>query len=172
MESDKYFSCLLYSICEGPNSFFYSEIQKKIWAMVRLKPYLSLLLKNDHWQITLELKPRMGQFSLLYADIVLRWNTMISCERQGLETLKAVLKSIFFSFFEKKLHSSKYICPSCRNFNFFSPLVWKKSEVTTVLVMNNLNWALLSLVKNKWMKILLTILKNNRVLFLTVLTLF
>ena len=85
----------------------------------------------------------------------------------------SALKSFFFFFFfEKKLHSSKYICPSCRNFNFFSPLVWKKSEATTVLVMNNLNWALLSLVKNKWMKILLTIIKNNRVLFLTVLTLF
>ena len=90
MERDKYFSCLSYSICEGANSFFYSEIQKKIWAMVRLKPYLSLLLKNDHWQITLELKPRMGQFSLLYADIVSRWNTMISCERKGLEALKAL----------------------------------------------------------------------------------
>ena len=30
MERDNYFSSLLYSICEGPNSFFFSETQQKI----------------------------------------------------------------------------------------------------------------------------------------------
>ena len=91
MERDKYFSSLLCSICEGPNSFFSSETQKKICPMVRKKPYLSPLLKNGHLRITLESKPRMGKFSLLYANIARKWNTMISCERQCLENLKALL---------------------------------------------------------------------------------
>ena len=58
--------------------------------MVRKKPYLSPFLKNDHLQMTLELKPSMGKFFLLYANIALKWNTMISCEKQGLETLKTL----------------------------------------------------------------------------------
>ena len=59
MKRDKYFSSLLHSICEGLNSFFSSEAQKKICAAVKRKPYL-LPLKNGHRQMTLELKPRMG----------------------------------------------------------------------------------------------------------------
>ena len=47
MERDKYFSNLLYSICEGLNSFFSSENQKKICLTVKKKPYLSPLLKNE-----------------------------------------------------------------------------------------------------------------------------
>ena len=56
-------------------------------------------------------------------------------------------------FFEKVLRTFIEIhLPSCRKFNFFSPLVWSKIE-TTVLVMNNLNRPLLSLAKNEWMKL-------------------
>ena len=75
MERDKYFSSLSYSICEGQNCFFSSETQKKkkICQMVRKKSYLSPLLKNGHSQITLELKPRMGELCLLYANIALKW---------------------------------------------------------------------------------------------------
>ena len=58
--------------------------------MVREKPYLSLLLKNGHSQVTSELRLRMAKFSLLYANIAPKWNTMISCERQDLETLKTL----------------------------------------------------------------------------------
>ena len=65
MERDKYFSSLLHSICEGL-SFFSSETQKKIRLMIRKKPYLSPILKNAHSRMTIELKPRMGKFSLLY----------------------------------------------------------------------------------------------------------
>ena len=90
MERDKYFSGLLYSICKGLNRFFSTETQKKICPMVRKKPCLSARLKNGHSRMTLELKPRIGKFSLLYANIAPEWTTMISCERQGLETLKAL----------------------------------------------------------------------------------
>ena len=36
------------------------------------------------------MKPRMGKFSLFYANIAAKWNTVISWERQGLETSKAL----------------------------------------------------------------------------------
>ena len=71
------FSSLLYSICKRLNSFFSAETQKKICPMVRKKPYLSPLLKNANSQMTLELKPRMGKFSLLYGNVAPKWNTMI-----------------------------------------------------------------------------------------------
>ena len=58
--------------------------------MVRKKPYLSPLLKNGHLRMNLELKPRMGDFSLFSANIAPKWNAMILCKKQGLETLKAV----------------------------------------------------------------------------------
>ena len=48
-ERDKYFSSLLCSIFEGLNSFFFSKAQKKY----------------AHSLMALELKPRMGKFSLL-----------------------------------------------------------------------------------------------------------
>ena len=79
MERDKYFSSLLYIICEGLNSFFFSKTQKNICPIVRKTPCLSLLLKNGHLRMTLELKPTMGRFFLLYAIIAPKWNTMISC---------------------------------------------------------------------------------------------
>ena len=84
MKSDKYFSSLLYSIWEGLNSFFSSETHEKICPIVRKK-------KNVHLRMNLELKPMMGKFSLLYANIAPNWNTMISCEGQGLKTLNALL---------------------------------------------------------------------------------
>ena len=65
MERDKCFSSLLYSICKGLNYFFPSESQKKICPMIGKKPYLSLLLRHSHSVMTLELKLRMGKFSLL-----------------------------------------------------------------------------------------------------------
>ena len=40
--------------------------------------------------MNLELKPRTGDFSLFSANIAPKWNAMILCEKQGLETLKAV----------------------------------------------------------------------------------
>ena len=79
-----------YSICKGLNYFFPSMTLEKIYQMTREKLYLSPLLKNGHSQITSELRLRMGKFSLLYANIAAKWNTMISCKRQGLETLKAL----------------------------------------------------------------------------------
>ena len=77
--------CYIYSICEGLNSFFSSETQKKICLMVLKKPCLPPFLKDGHSWMTWELKPRMGKLSLL----VPKWNTMISSERQGLETSKS-----------------------------------------------------------------------------------
>ena len=65
MERDKCFSSLLYSICKGLNYFFSSESQKKICPMVGKKPYLSPLLRYGHLVMTLELRLRMGKFSLL-----------------------------------------------------------------------------------------------------------
>ena len=54
--------------------------------------------------MTLELKPRMGMFSLLYANIARKWDTIISWERQGLENIKgSALKSTCLFFFEKVL---------------------------------------------------------------------
>ena len=48
-ERDKHFSRLLRSICEELNSFFFSTAQKKY----------------AHSLMALELKPRIGKFSLL-----------------------------------------------------------------------------------------------------------
>ena len=69
-----------------------SNTQKKICPVVRKKTYLSPLLKNDYMQIVLELKPRIVSFSLLYANIDPKWNTMISYKGQG-----PALKWISFS---------------------------------------------------------------------------
>ena len=41
MERDKYFSSLLYSICKGLNSFFFSKTQKKIFFSKTRKKILS-----------------------------------------------------------------------------------------------------------------------------------
>ena len=112
MERDKYFSSLLYSIHKGLNCSFSSETQKKMYPMVRKQLPLLSLLKNGHLQMTLELKPRMGKFCLLYANIASKWNTIIACGEDY------ALKSIcfFFVFFSRKcyIHSLKYICLSCR----------------------------------------------------------
>ena len=109
MERDKYFSSLLYSICEGLNCFFFSETQKKICPIERKKPYLPPLLKNGHSRMTLELKPRMGKVlsALCKYCSEVEYN---DCMREG-------LTSICFFFFSRKcyIHSSKYICPSCRS---------------------------------------------------------
>ena len=78
----KYFSSLLNSIYKGLNSFYSSETQKKICQVVRKKPYLSPLLINGHLRLTSALKPKMGNFSLLYANIAPKWNAIISRERQ------------------------------------------------------------------------------------------
>ena len=40
-----------------------------------------ITFKNGHSRMTLELKPRMGKFCLLYANIAPKWNAMIACER-------------------------------------------------------------------------------------------
>ena len=58
---------------------------------------LSSLLKNDHLRVTLELKPTIAKFCLLYANIAPKWNTMIACER--------TLPQNLFVFFKKVLHT-------------------------------------------------------------------
>ena len=70
MDAERQILSLLDSICEGLNSFFSSETQRKMCPMVRKKPHLSPLLKNGHLQMTLELKARIGKFSLLYAILL------------------------------------------------------------------------------------------------------
>ena len=50
---------------QGTLFFFSSETHKKICLMVRKEPCLPPLLKSGHSQMTLELKPRMGNFSPL-----------------------------------------------------------------------------------------------------------
>ena len=55
----------VHSIYEGLNSFLSNETLQKMCPMVRKNPHLSPLLKNRHLQMTLELKPRIGKFSLL-----------------------------------------------------------------------------------------------------------
>ena len=65
MERDKYFSSLIYSICEGLYYFFSSKAQRKMCMMVRKKLYLSLLFKKGNLRMTLQLKLRMAKFSLL-----------------------------------------------------------------------------------------------------------
>ena len=67
-EGERQILSLLYSICEGLNSFFSSKIHKKICPMVRKKPHP--LLKNSHLQMTLELKPRIGKFSVIDAILL------------------------------------------------------------------------------------------------------
>ena len=47
MERDKDLSNLLYSICEGVNSFYSSETQRKICPMVRKKPFKIWPFAND-----------------------------------------------------------------------------------------------------------------------------
>ena len=89
MDAERQILSLLDSICEGLNSFFSSETQRKMCPMVRKKPHLSPLLKNGHLQMTLELKARIGNFSAL-CNIAPKCDTMISCERQDLDTLKAL----------------------------------------------------------------------------------
>ena len=71
MKRGKYFSSLLNSVCEGLNSFFSSEkTEKKIWPMVRKKPYLSPLSKNGLSPMNFALKLSMGKFSWLYAMLL------------------------------------------------------------------------------------------------------
>ena len=90
MERDKYFSSLLYSICEELNSFFSSETQKKIIMSDGKRETVSITtFKKWPFANDFRTETEEGKFSLLYANIVPKWNTMISCERQGLETLKA-----------------------------------------------------------------------------------
>ena len=49
MKSDKYFSSLSYSICDGLNFFFSANTQKKICSIVKKKLYLSpILMKQSH----------------------------------------------------------------------------------------------------------------------------
>ena len=47
MERDKDLLNLLYSICEGVNSFYSSETQRKICPMVRKKPFKIWPVAND-----------------------------------------------------------------------------------------------------------------------------
>ena len=83
MKSDKYFSSLLYSIWEGLDFLFLRDPRENMSDCKKEK--------NVHLRMNLELKPMMGKFSLLYANIAPNWNTMISCEGQGLKTLNALL---------------------------------------------------------------------------------
>ena len=72
MERDKYFSSLLHSICEGLNSFFSSETQKKICLMVRKKPYLSpsiITFKKWPFANDFRIETEDGKVSLLNANI-------------------------------------------------------------------------------------------------------
>ena len=78
MDGERQIFTLLHSICKGFNYSFSYETQKKMCPMVRRKPYLSPLLKNGHLLMTLELKPSMGKFSLLYVNVAPKWNTLIS----------------------------------------------------------------------------------------------
>ena len=76
-----------------------------------------LLLKmrfHGHSRMTLELKPRMWKLSLPYVILICD-NTyviiIISCERQGLEALKALPWNQFVLFQEKVtyIHQSKFV---------------------------------------------------------------
>ena len=72
------------------------------------KPYLSPLLKNGHSRITLELKLRMVKFSG-------RGRQWFHVRGKAYKHWKLCLNIDLL--FQRVL--SKYICPSCRNFNFF-----------------------------------------------------
>ena len=108
----------------------------------------------------------MGKFSLLYASIALKWNIVISLKRQGLETLKAVLKSIclfllLFSFFETVLHAFIEVhLPVLKELQLLFATGLKKMLEAIALVIHNRSRYRLSRAKNGWMKIL-TILKNT-----------
>ena len=106
MERDKYFSSLLYSICEGLNSFFSFETQKKMCLVFRKKPYLSPLLKDAHSRMTLKLKLRIGKFSLLYATLLQsRIQSFLARGKVSKQerSRSCALKSICFFFFFKVL---------------------------------------------------------------------
>ena len=76
MERDKYFSSLLYSICEELNSFFSSETQKKIIMSDGKRETVSITtFKKWPFANDFRTETEEGKFSLLYANIVPKWNT-------------------------------------------------------------------------------------------------
>ena len=113
MERDKCFSSLLHSICEGLNSFFSSETQKKMCLMcLRKKLYLSPLLKDGHSRMTLELKPRIRKFSLLYATLLrsgIQWFHARGKVKKQERSRSSALKSIFFRESVTCIHRSKFV---------------------------------------------------------------
>ena len=57
---------------------------------VRKKPYLSQLLKKCSFTNDFIIETEDGKVLSALCNIVPKWSTMISCERQCLETLKAL----------------------------------------------------------------------------------
>ena len=113
MERDKCFSSLLHSICEGLNSFFSSETQKKMCLMcLRKKPYLSPLFKR--WPLANDFRIETEDKKVLSAlcNTAPKWNTIVSCERQGRETRKVQKLCLKINFFRESvtcIHRSKFV---------------------------------------------------------------
>ena len=119
IDGERQIISLLYNICNGLNSFFSSETQKKISVVVRKKLHLSPLLKNGHLQMTLESKARIGN-SLCFMQYCseVEYNDFMQ-EARSRHIKDSALKSIcffLFFFFEKVLHTFiKANLLSCRS---------------------------------------------------------
>ena len=74
---------VLHSICEGLNSFFSFETQKKM-SDGKKETVSITTFKKSSFANDFRIEPGVEKFSLPYANIAPKWNTMISCERQVL----------------------------------------------------------------------------------------
>ena len=80
MERDKYFSSLLLVFAKDLLFLFLRDPEEDMFDGKKETVSINTF-KNGHSRKILELKPRMGKFCLLYANIAPKWNTMIACER-------------------------------------------------------------------------------------------
>ena len=117
-------SSLLYSICDGLNSFFSFETQKKMCPMVRKKLYLSQFLKNGY------LKWLWWENSLFFMQILLEVEySDFMREAMSTNIKGSAIKSIFC--FEKVLYEFiKVNLQSCRFVSVKACNLWKTSIPT------------------------------------------
>ena len=110
-----------YSICKGLNYFFPSMTLEKIYQMTREKLFIATFKK---WPFANDFRIETEDGKVLSAlcryCCKMEYNDFMQEARSRRSS--SALKSIVFSR-KCYIHLSKYICPSCRNFNFFSQMV-------------------------------------------------
>ena len=81
---------LLYSICEGLNSFFSSRDPEENVFDGQKETASITTFKKSPFANDFKIESEDEKVLSVLCNIAPKWNTMISYERQGLETLKAL----------------------------------------------------------------------------------